>query len=125
MYSESPARTVSWLPVHGEDELAGQAVGDLLVGVPVLGPHPAVLEHHLDHHQPAAAGPDPAGDLPGLQHLGGESGIGEEHLVHGHPPAQRCTRPDPSPPASRSTSSRVARLMSPGMECLSAEAATA
>ena len=37
----------------------------------------------------------------------------------------RCTRPDASPRASRSTSSTVTRLKSPGMLCLSALAATA
>ena len=37
----------------------------------------------------------------------------------------RCTRPEASPPASRSTSSTVTRLKSPGMVCFSALAATA
>ena len=37
----------------------------------------------------------------------------------------RCTRPDPSPPASFSTSATVTRLKSPSMECFNAEAATA
>ena len=36
-----------------------------------------------------------------------------------------CTLPDPSPPARLSTSSLVTRLKSPGIVCLSAEAATA
>ena len=38
---------------------------------------------------------------------------------------QRCTRPEPSPPASFSTSATVMRLKSPSIECLRAEAATA
>lgn len=37
----------------------------------------------------------------------------------------RCTRPEPSPPASFSTSETVTRLKSPSMECFRAEAATA
>ena len=37
----------------------------------------------------------------------------------------RCTRPEPSPPASFSTSATVTRLKSPSMECFRAEAATA
>ena len=36
-----------------------------------------------------------------------------------------CTRPEPSPPASFSTSETLTRLKSPSTECLRADAATA
>ena len=43
----------------------------------------------------------------------------------GHKVRYLCTRPEPSPPASFSTSWTLTRLKSPSMECFSADAATA
>src|SRR5258708_39699912 len=41
------------------------------------------------------------------------------------PTNHRCTRPDPPPCTNCSTSSRVQRLKSPGIECFRQDAATA
>lgn len=58
---------------------------------------------------------DPGGHWPPGSCYGKE---GDEEIY-------RCTRPEPSPPASFSTSETVTRLKSPSMECFRAEAATA
>lgn len=47
------------------------------------------------------------------------------HLVMVFQSRYLCTRPEPSPPAKASTSSRLTRLKSPSTVCLRQDAATA
>ena len=86
--------------------------GESLVGFPYAQSHPTKERSPYtgktaksNKKQPARNGLFFSKFIPGLLYL--------------------CTRPEPSPPASFSTSPTPTRLKSPSIECLSAEAATA
>src|SRR5262245_45525249 len=68
------------------------------------------------------------GNRTGESEQGGGTRKRPNPLRHDSPPRRgnyRCTRPLPSPAASRETSSTDTRLKSPGIVCLRAPAATA
>ena len=62
----------------GENELAGKAVADLLVNMPVLGAAGSGLEEHLDHHEAGAGCTNLATDLPGLDRFQDKISVGKK-----------------------------------------------